>query len=280
MTREIISMRAWFTYSITAIAAVAISVLALAVTPTSGQGSSTQIPRMPDRKPNLTGLWQALGTAYWDIQDHSAQAGPFFQLGATGAIPAGQAVVDGNEIPYQPWALEKKKENLAGRLMLDPEIKCYLPGVPRATYMPFPFQIIQSQTDLVIAYEYRTANRVINVAKPREATVDSWMGTSNGRWDGDTLVVDVTGLNGQSWFDRAGNFASENVHIVERYTLVDADHLNYEATIEDKTVFTRPWKIRLPLYRRKEPNARLLEFKCVEFTEELLYGHLRKQTAR
>jgi hypothetical protein len=235
---------------------------------------------MPDGKPNLTGLWQALGTAYWDIQDHPAQPGLVFQLGAVGAIPAGQGIVEGNEIPYQPSALQKKKENFANRLTLDPEIKCYLPGLPRATYLPFPFQVVQSQTDIVIVYEYRTANRVINMAKPRKATVDSWMGMSNGHWEGDTLVVDVTGLNGQSWFDRAGNFASENVHVIERYTLADRDHLDYEATIEDKTVFTRPWKIGLPLYRRKEPNARLLEFKCVEFTEELIYGHLRKQTAQ
>lgn len=273
-------MRAWFRGSITALGAVLIAVPLLTVSPAAGQAPASQVPRMPDRKPNLTGLWQALGTAYWDVQDHSAQAGPFFQLGAIGAIPAGQGIVDGNEIPYQPAALEKKKEHVANRLMLDPEIKCYLPGVPRATYLPFPFHIMQSQTDLVIVYEYRTANRVINMGKPREATVDSWMGTSNGHWEGDTLVVDVTGLNGQSWFDRAGNFASENVHVVERYRLADADHLNYEATIEDKTVFTRPWKISLPLYRRKEPNARLLEFKCVEFTEELIYGHLRKQTAK
>jgi len=152
-----------------------------------------------------------------------------------------------------------------------------MPGVPRATYMPYPFQVVQSQNDIVIAYEFATANRVINVRRPREASVDTWMGTSNGHWEKDTLVVDVTGLNGQSWFDRAGNFASENVHIIERYTLVDADHINYEATIEDKTVFSRPWKIALPLYRRKEPNAQLGEFKCVEFTEELIYGHLKKK---
>jgi hypothetical protein len=232
---------------------------------------------MPDGKPNFTGLWQAIGTAYWDIQDHTAQPGPFFQLGATGAVPPGQGVVEGNEIPYQPWAAQKKKDNLANRLTLDPEIKCYMPGVPRGTYMPFPFQIVESPQNIVIAYEYATANRVINMGKPQEAAVDTWMGTSNGRWEGDTLVVDVTGLNGQSWFDRAGNFASENVHIIERYTLADPDHLNYQATIEDKTVFTRPWKISLPLYRRKEKNAQLTEFKCVEFAEELIYGSLRKQ---
>ena len=243
----------------------------------TGQAQTPPVPRMPDGKPNLTGVWQALGTAHWDIQDHSAQAGSFYQLGAIGAIPGGRSIVDGNEIPYQSWAAEKKKENFANRLTLDSEIKCYLPGVPRATYLPFPFQIIQSQTNLAIVYEYRTANRLINVAKHREPSVDTWMGMSNGHWEGHTLVVEVTGLNGQSWFDRAGNFASENVRIVERYAFADPDHLNYEATIDDKTVFTRPWKISLPLYRRKEINAQLTEFKCVEFTEEMLYGHLRKQ---
>src|SRR5713101_3847364 len=179
--------------------------------------TTSLIPRMPDGKPNFTGVWQALGTAYWDIQDHSAQPGPFFQLGAIGAVPGGRGIVEGNEIPYLPAAADKKKENFGNRLTLDPEIKCYLPGVPRATYLPFPFQIIQSQTNLAIAYEYRTANRLINVANHREPAVDTWMGMSNGHWEGDTLVVEVTGLNGESWFDRAGNFASENVRIVERY---------------------------------------------------------------
>src|SRR5262245_2423393 len=246
-----------------------------------GQAPATQrvagIPRMTDGKPNFTGLWQALGTAYWDIRDHSAMAGPFYQLGATGAMPAGQGIVEGGDIPYRPEAAAKQKENFKNRLVLDPEVKCFMPGVPRGTYMPFPFQIVQSQRDIAIAYEYATANRVINMGKPKEAAVDTWMGTSNGRWQGDTLIVDVTGLNGESWFDRSGNFMSENVHIVERYSFADADHLNYEATIDDPTIFTRPWKISLPLYRRKEKNAQLLEFKCVEFAEELIYGHLRKR---
>jgi hypothetical protein len=238
---------------------------------------ATGIPRMTDGKPNLTGLWQALSTANWDIRDHGAQAGAFFQLGATGAMPAGQGIVEGGDIPYKPEAAAKQKENLKNRLQLDPEVKCFMPGVPRGTYMPFPFQIIQSQRDVAIAYEYATANRVINMGKPKEAAVDTWMGTSNGHWEGDTLVVDVTGLNGMSWFDRSGNFQSENIHIVERYSLADADHLNYEATIEDSTLYTRPWKISLPLYRRKEKNAQLNEFKCVEFAEELIYGHLKKK---
>src|SRR6202790_1586412 len=225
----------------------------------TGQAQTPDAPRMPDGKPNLTGMWQALGTAHWDIQDHSPQAGPFYQLGAIGAIPGGQGIVDGNEIPYQPWAAEKKKENFANRLMLDPEIKCYLPGMPRATYLPFPFQIIQSQTNIAIVYEYRTANRLIIIAKHRAPSVDTWMGWSNGHWEGDTLVVDVEGFNDQTWFDRAGDFHSDALHVVERYTLVNRDRLNYEATIEDPKVFSRPWKISLPLYRHAEKDARLIE---------------------
>jgi hypothetical protein len=235
------------------------------------------VPRMKDGKPNLTGLWQALGTAYWDIRDHSAQNGPFYQLGAIGAIPAGVGIVEGGDIPYRPEAAAKQRENFRNRLLLDPEVKCFMPGVPRGTYLPFPFQIIQSQGDIAIAYEYASANRVINMGKPKEVAVDTWMGTSNGRWEGDTLVVVVAGLNGMSWFDRSGNFMSENVRITERYTLANPDLMNYEATVEDNTIFTRPWKLSLPLYRRKERNAQLLEFKCVEFAEELLYGHLRKK---
>ena len=249
-------------------------------TPGNGQApakGAVQIPRMPGGKPNLTGLWQALGTANWDIRDHSAQAGSFFQLGATGAMPAGQGIVEGGEIPYTPAAAAKQKENLQNRMKLDPEIMCFMPGIPRAHYMPFPFQIIQSQQDIAFAYEYATANRVVNMGKAKEVAVDTWMGTSNGRWEGDTLVVDVTGLNGNSWFDRSGNFQTENIHIVERFTLGDADHINYEATIEDRTIYTRPWKIATVLYRRKEKGAQLNEFKCVEYAEELIYGHLKKK---
>src|SRR6266567_52904 len=237
--------------------------------------TASQIPRMPDGKPNFTGLWQALGTAYWDIRDHGAQAGSFFQLGATGAMPAGQGIVEGGEIPYTPAASAKQKENFQNRMKLDPEVKCYMPGIPRANYMPFPFQIDQSQRDLAFAYEYATSNRVVNMGKFKEAAVDTWMGTSNGHWEGDTLVVDVSGLNGNSWFDRSGNFQTDNTHIVERFTPAGADHINYEATIEDKTIYTRAWKISTVFYRRKEKNAQLNEFKCVEFAEELIYGDLK-----
>jgi hypothetical protein len=233
--------------------------------------------RMPDGKPNLNGVWQSISTANWDLQDHSPAPGPFWQLGAAGAIPAGQGVVEGNEIPYKPAALEQKKKNKTGWPAEDPEAKCYMPGIPRATYQPFPFQIIQSNKDILMAYEFASANRLINMGKPVEAGSDTWMGTSNGHWEGDTLVVDVTGLNGLSWFDRAGNYASDKLHVVERYNRRSNDVMDYEATIEDPSVFTRPWKITLPLYKRAEKNAQLLEFKCVEFAEELLYGKYKKQ---
>ena len=231
-------------------------------------------------KPNLNGIWESFSTANWDLQDHAAQAGPFWQTGAVGAEPAGIGVVVGDEIPYLPEALAKKKENFANRAKQDPETKCYLPGVPRAIYMPYPFQIVQSTKDILMVYEFASANRLINMGKPKEAGADSWMGTSNGHWEGNTLVVDVTGLNGLSWFDRAGDFASDSLHVVERYTRVDADHLNYEATIEDPAVFSRTWKISLLLYRRAEKNVQLLEFKCVPFSEELLYGEFKKVTSK
>jgi hypothetical protein len=182
--------------------------------------------------------------------------------------------------PYLPAAAAKKKQNFENRRTLDPEAKCYLPGIPRANYMPYPFQIVQSPRGILFVYEYATANRMVNMGKPQEAGSDTWMGTNNGHWEGDTLVVDVTGLNGLAWFDRAGDFASSKLHVVERFTRSSPYHLTYEATIEDPSVFSRPWKISLPLYKRMEKNAQLLEFKCVEFAEELLYGQFKKQPAK
>jgi len=241
-------------------------------------------------RPNLHGLWQALTEANWDIQAHAAQPGPP-QFGALYAEPAGPGIVESNEIPYQPWAMAKKKENFEKRLTrvntdgvrlepLDPEAKCYLPGVPRANYMPFPFEIIQGDKKILVAYEFASASRLITLDKAGPAPVESYMGWSNGRWDGDTLVVDVTGLNDKTWFDRSGNFHSDALHVVERWTPAGPDMLQYEAAIEDPKVFTRPWKMSFPLYRRLDRNAQFLEFKCVPFSEELVYGHLRKQTGK
>ncbi len=234
-------------------------------------------PRAADGHADLSGIWQALNTANWDLQDHSPEAGTMWQTGAIGAEPAGQGVVEGGEIPYLPAALEAKKTNFASRRTNDPEAKCYMPGIPRANYMPYPFQIVQSPRGILFVYEYANANRLINMGKLAAPVADTWMGTNNGHWEGDTLVIDATGFNGLAWFDRAGDFASDKLHVVERFTRVDRDHLQYEATIEDPSVFSRPWKISMPLYRRVEKNAQLLEFKCVEFAEELLYGQYKKK---
>jgi hypothetical protein len=270
---------------------LAAAVLAFGGIPAIAQATAYRAPRTPDGKPNLSGIWQAINTANWDIQAHAARPAlmivpgpiapipdrPVLAFGAVGAVPGGLGVVEGDEIPYQAWAAAKKKENAEHWLTSDPEIKCYLPGVPRATYMPFPFQMVQTGKVILLTYEFAGATRTINMGKPTEAQTESWMGWSNGRWEGDTLVVDVTGQNDQTWFDRAGNFHSEALHVVERYTPRSADTMMYEATIEDPKVFTRPWKMSMPLYRRVEKNAQIVEFSCVEFVEELLYGQFRKK---
>ena len=266
-----------FAYSIFAIAA-AVGVLSLAAIPARGQAPAYRAPRTADGKPNLNGIWQALNTADWDILGHAAAKGPAPMLGAVFAVPPGLGVVEGDEIPYLPAAAAKKKENQANWTKLDPEVKCYLPGVPRATYLPFPFQIVQSPKNILMSYSYAGAVRVVNMEAPTKAPADSWMGWSNGRWEGETLVIDVTSQNGDTWFDHAGDFHSDALHVVERYTARSADTLNYEATMDDSKTFSRPWKIAMPLYRHVEKNARILEYKCPEFAEELLYGPLRKKT--
>jgi hypothetical protein len=243
---------------------------------TASEAQVSQARRTADGKADLNGIWQALNTANWDLQDHAARSGGVVALGALGAVPAGLGVVEGNEIPYLPAAVAKRKENLEKRWTADPEIKCYLPGVPRATYLPYPFQIVQTPNYILMAYEYAAATRTIYMGKAPPSPSDSWMGHSVGRFEGDTLVVDVTSLNDQTWLDRSGNFHSDALHVVERYTPLSPDALTYEATIEDPKVFSRPWKISMPLYRRLEKNAQLMEFKCVEFVEELMYGQFRK----
>jgi hypothetical protein len=256
-----------------------IALLLLAASTGSGQPAS-KVPRMPDGKPNLSGIWQAMNTANWDLQEHAARPGLVIALGAEGAEPGGLGVVEGGEIPYLPAGKEKKKANFEQRLTADPEIKCYLPGVPRATYMPYPFQIFHSAKAIFFAYEYDGAVRNIFLKDPGPAPADSWMGQSVGHWEGDTLVIDVTGLDERTWFDRAGDFHSDALHVVERYTPLGPDTLSYEATIEDPKVFSRPWKIKMPLYRHVEKDARLMEFKCVEFAEELMYGQFSKKTGK
>lgn len=237
-----------------------------------------RIPRMPNGKPDLNGIWQAMNTANWDIEPHEAGPGVLPALGAMGAMPSGLGIVEGGPIPYVAAALEKKKKNFENRLELDPEVKCYLPGIPRATYMPYAFQIVMNEKSAMMAYEYASGYRNIFYKDPGEPPADSWMGQSSGHWEGDVLVIQVVGQNAKTWFDRAGNHHSDQLVVTERYALSRPDVINYEATMTDPKVFSRPWKISFPLYRHLEKNARLGEFKCVEFAEEAMYGKFRKKT--
>jgi len=226
-------------------------------------GVAKTTPRAANGKPDLSGFWQVSNSAAWNIQDHRAERD----------VPAGQGVVEGNEIPYQPWAAAKKKENFENRAAADPEAKCYLPGVPRLTYMPFPIQIVQTPRDVILLHEYVHAVRTIHVdgsGHPPDF-VPSWLGDSRGRWEGGTLVVDSIHFNDRTWFDRVGNFHSDALHVVERFTLSDPDHLDYSVRIEDPKVFTRPWTMSMILYRHKEKNFQLLEYECYGFAHEKTY---------
>lgn len=224
---------------------------------------SQSLPRTPDGKPNFNGIWQALNTAAWDLEDHSGELG----------VPPGQGVVEGGDIPYKPEARAKKQQNFANRKTADPaESKCFLPGVPRATYMPYPFEIVQTPDAIAIRYEFAHALRTIAMnGKHAEGIPPAWMGDSRGHWEGDTLVVDVTTFNEDTWFDHAGNFHSDALHVIERYTMTNPDHILYEVTIEDPQVFTRPWKMSMPLYRRVDKNVKLLEYECVFYLQEERY---------
>lgn len=288
-------MRDRFRGSMIAVATAAVTaVVMLLVTRTSGQ--ATRPARTADGKPNFSGIWQAVNEANWDLQAHEARAGavvqqgafpfpyvqvpaaPVLALGAAAGVPGSLGVVQGDgQIPYKPEALAQKKENAEHWIDRDPELKCYLPGIPRAMYLPYPFQIVQSTNKIQMVFEFTNAARIIHLDKVEGPPDDLWMGHSVGHWEGDTLVVNLTDFNDKTWFDRAGNFHSDQLHVVERFTPISLDAIQYEATIEDPQVFTQPWKISMPLYRRLEPNAQLIEYRCQEFVEEFLYGHLRKQ---
>jgi hypothetical protein len=284
-------MRGWAALIAAAAAAAAIGCQAGA----QNAGNTRQGPRTADGKPDFSGIWQANNEAYWDVQAHGARAGivtqpgvypyeyaqvaaaPVLALGAAAGVPASVGVVEGDgEIPYKPEAAAIRKANAANWIDRDPELKCYLPGTPRAMYMPYPFQVVQGGKQIQMAFAFSNASRTIHFGKVTGPPVDTFMGHSVGRWDGDALVVDVTDFNGKNWLDRAGNFHGEKLHLVERYTLQTPDVIHYEVTIEDPDTFTRPWKISMPIYRRMEPNAQVMEYRCVEFAEEFLFGNLRK----
>ncbi len=275
---------------VTRLLALALAAVA-GIAPAAAQDSGFEPPRLANGKPDLNGIWQAVGSAHYDVERHVARpammlrdgphgplpAVPVLRLGAVGAVPGGMGVVEGGKIPYQPEAAAKREENRKHWIERDPEVHCYLPGVPRATYMPFPFQIFHNDSSVFIAYEYAGAVREIYMNDVGPAETDAWMGQSAGRWEGDTLVVEVTGFTDQTWFDRSGTHHSNQLRVVERYTLTSPNHIRYDAEIEDPEVFTRPWKISLPLYRRMEADARIMDFKCVEFVEELMYGEYRRR---
>jgi len=241
-----------------------------------GVGGAQDRPERVNGRPNLNGIWQAANSAYWNLEAHGAEAlEDFWQLGSLAAITAGLSVVEGGSIPYLPEALARRGENRAGWPKSDPVAACYMPGIPRATYMPYPFEIVQGDGDILMAYAFANSNRAVHFEDRRtldEVPVDLWMGWSNGSWDGDSLVVETIANDDRTWLDRAGNYHSNQMTVTERFTPLNENHMQYEATIEDPQVFSRPWTISMPLYRNIEPTAELLEFKCVEFSENLLYG--------
>jgi hypothetical protein len=260
-------------------ALLAAAILSFSPIAPAQQTAAYRAPRTKDGKPNISGIWQALNEGNWNIEAHNSEFGTVPLLGAINAVPPGLGIVEGGVLPYKPEALAQRKENFANRGKGDPEAKCYRLGVPRSMYAPYPFQILQSPDHIMMVFQFANSLRTIYMKDHVPAPAESWMGWSNGRWEGETLVIETTGFNGQTWLDRSGNYHSTKMKVVERITARSADTLNYEATIDDPEVYTRPWKISMPLYRRIEKDARVLEFKCIEYSEELIYGHLRKQPA-
>lgn len=243
----------------------------------SAQDLGYEVSLDPWGNPDLNGIWQAIGTAHWDLETHESRAGPIWQLGAIGAIPGGMGVVEGGEIPYRPEALQKKVENQANWLELDPVVKCYMPGIPRANYMPYPFQIFQTDQNVMFAYQFASSTRNVFMNRPDyEAQILTVMGHNLGHWEEQTLVIETTDQYDWTWFDHSGNHHSESLKVTERFSAIGPNTLWYEAEIDDPEIYTRPWKISMPLYRRLEREVRIVEFKCQEFSEDILYGHLRQ----
>lgn len=282
--------------TMTAAGTLAGVLVSMSVVDTAGQDEPDRAARTVDGRPNFSGIWQANNEAHWDLEAHAARPGmvtqegvypydyarvpaaPVVALGAAAGVPGSLGVVqDDGRIPYTAEAAARRRENAAHWIDRDPELKCYLPGIPRAMYMPYPFQIVQSTDKIHMAFAFASTARTIHLDEVEGPPDYTYMGHSVGRWEGDTLVVEVTDFNGKNWFDRAGNFHSDALRLVERLTPISSDAILYEVTIDDPNVFTRPWRIAMPLYRRLEPNMQLLEYRCIEFAEEFLYGHLRRE---
>lgn len=234
------------------------SSIALAL-PFSHSAQAQDIPRTSAGLPNLQGIWQTHNRASYDLQTHLARQD----------MPAGLGVVVDNEIPYQEWALEQKQTNFINREMADPLSRCFFPGVPRIMTMDFPFHIFQAEEHVAITFEWTQVFRLIytNNQQTLYPGIESWMGNSRGRWENDVLIVEVTDHNDKTWFDAAGNFHSAALHLTERYRMLDENTIDYEVTIEDPEVFTRPWTIRLSLHRQTDMD-RILEYQCQAEVEE------------
>lgn len=208
--------------------------------------------------PDFRGIWRARGTAYVNLEGHP---------GGNGIAASPSIIVDpaDGKIPYTPEALAQRDANFRARATADPSLKCFQAGVPRATYLATPLQILQSPGNLAIVYEENHAFRVFHTDdRPHFAATDWWMGDTRYRWEGDTLVADVVALIDQLWLDQAGNFHSTEFHVVERYRLTGPDTLEYEARIEDPVVYTRPWTLRTVLTRVTDPEARIVEDECLD----------------
>ena len=224
------------------------------------------MPRTADGKPDMTGYWAArFNQAIFDVEDH-----PQPQPG----IPRGKgAIVDPSDgrIPYKPEAAAKAHDLAQNHMYEEPEAHCWESGVPHSAYQQFGFQIVEPAGYLLINFEYAHSYRIIPTDnRPHIApSVKLFMGDSVGHWEGDTLVIDTTNQNGKTWFDMAGNFTTPNIHVVERITPVDANTISYEATIEDPTIYTRPWKIAGTWGRRLEKDYEQLEFACIEGNDDL-----------
>lgn len=237
--------------------------LALLLAPLFAAGKATSIPRAANGKPDLSGIWQTTSAADFDLEPHAARKD----------APPGPGIVDGGVIPYLPEALAQKKKNFAARDQADPRLKCYTLGVPRSVYYPEPFQIFQRPRDLTILHQFGHSLRTIhsNGTEHPDNPNDWWLGDSRGHWEGDTLVVDVRHFNDETWLDRAGNFHSDALHVVERWTLLDANTIRYQARIEDAKVYARPWNIEVFLHRHREKNFQLIENYCFTLDYDPFY---------
>ncbi len=236
-----------------------VSLLFLGVSARAQSASRYAPPRLSDGTPDFRGIWQAHSPAYVDLEGFGHAGG---YKAATKSV-----IVDppDGKVPYLPDALRQRDANFKNRATADPALNCYQAGIPRAVLLPTPFQIVQSVGNLAIIYTDNHAYRIIDPdSVPHDDGIDFFMGDSRGHWEGDTLVVDVTDLGDQTWLDQAGNFHSDQLHVVERYTMLDANILSYEARLEDPKTYAKPWTIRVRLYRDIRPAARIVEDECLE----------------